>query len=154
MQIWNHWSTPVHQFVQIHGDAAVHDLRYLSIETNTRVTEEIPALNQNGRGYNHPTSNWPYYDHLDPSLVPGTADCLSPLWWNADHWPYASEVCYATGKSWWILHCWLMKYSLRDSSRDLHSNFLQEAGFFYLIWMIRPSLHFLTWFIPELMRLY
>ena len=30
--------------------------------------------------------------------------------------------------------------------------FLREAGFFYLIWMVRHSIQSLTWIIPELMQ--
>ena len=32
--------------------------------------------------------------------------------------------------------------------------FMQEAGFFYRIWMIRPSIQFLIWIIPKLMQSY
>ena len=67
--------------------------RSLSRETNIRATKEIPAPNQSWRGCNHPTSNWPYKGHQIPYLVPRTADCLSPLWSNTDHWPYALGVC-------------------------------------------------------------
>ena len=30
--------------------------------------------------------------------------------------------------------------------------FLREAGFFYLIWMVRHSIQFITWFTPDLME--
>ena len=109
--------------------------RSLSRETNIRAIEEIPAPNQRWRGCNHPTSNWPYKDHQIPYLVPRTADCLSPLWSNTDHWPYAPGMCSVTGMSWWILHSWLVEYSLRDNSWDLHSGLpARRAEFFYLIW--------------------
>ena len=88
----------------------------LSFKTNIRATEEIPTLNQNWRGCNHPISIWPYYRHQGPYLVPRTAD-LSQWWSIADHWPYAFAVCDVTGKSWWILHCWLIKYS-QDTSKQ------------------------------------
>ena len=93
--------------------------RSLSRETNIRATEEIPAPNQSWRG-NHPTSNWPYKGHQIPYLVPRTANCLSPLWSNTDHWPYALGVCSVTGVSWWILHSWLVEYSLPDNSWDFY----------------------------------
>ena len=48
----------------------------LSCETNTGVTEEVPAPNQSWRGWNHPTSNWPYQGHQIPYLVPRTANRL------------------------------------------------------------------------------
>ena len=35
-----------------------------------------------------------------------------------DYWPYAPGVCSVTGKSWWILHSWLIEYSLWDNSCD------------------------------------
>ena len=95
--------------------------RSLFRKTNTGATEEIPALNQSWRGCNHLTSNQPNKGHLVPYLVPRTADCLSPLWSNTDHWPYAPGVCSVTGMSWWIPHSWLIEYPLQDNSRDLHS---------------------------------
>ena len=110
--------------------------RSLSCETNTGAPEEVPAPNQSWRGCNHPTSNWPYQGHQIPYLVPRTANWLSPLWSNTDHWPYAAGVCIVTGVSWWILH------SRLDSLNALFETipetciieFLREAGFFYLIW--------------------
>ena len=86
--------------------------RSLSCETNTGATEEVPAPNQSWRGCNHPTSNWPYQGHQIPHLVPRTANWLSPLWSNTDHWPYAAGVCIVTGMSWWILHNRLVECSL------------------------------------------
>ena len=102
--------------------------RSLSCETNTGAIEKIQALNQGWRGCNHPTSSWPYQGHQVPYLVPRTTKCLSPLWSNTDHWPYASGVCSVTGMSWWILHSWLIEYSLRDNSRDLHSGIPTRSG--------------------------
>ena len=62
------------------------------------------------------------------NYFPRTADYLSPLWSNADHWPYAPGVCNVTGKSGRILHSWLIKYFLWDSSRDLHSRIPVRSG--------------------------
>ena len=101
--------------------------RSLSCETNTGATEEVPALNQSWRGCNHPTSNWPYQGHQIPYLVQRTADWLSPLWSNTDHWPYAA-VCSVIGMSWWILHSRLIECSLRDNSWDLHSGIPVRSG--------------------------
>ena len=100
----------------------------LSCETNTGATEEVPAPNQSWGGCNHPTSNWRYQGHQIPYLVPRTADCLSPLGPNTDHWPYAPGVCSVTGVSWWILHGWLVEYSLPDNSWDLHSGIPAGSG--------------------------
>ena len=61
--------------------------RSLSCETNTGATKKVPAPNQSWRGWNHPTSNWPYQGHQIPYLVPRTTDWLSPLWSNTYHWP-------------------------------------------------------------------
>ena len=108
------------QLVQTKWDVAVHG-RSLSFETNTSATEEIAALKQSWRGCNHPTSNWPYQGHQVPYLVPRTADCLSPLWSNTEHWWYVPRVCSATGILWWMLHSWLIEYSFWDNSWDLHS---------------------------------
>ena len=72
----------------------------------------------------------PYQGHQIPYLVPRTADWLSPLWPNTDHWPYAAGVCTVTGMSWWILHSQLVECSLRDNSRDLHSGIPVRSGIF------------------------
>ena len=102
--------------------------RYLSCKTNTGASEEVPAPNQSWRGCNHPTSNWPYQGHQIPYAVPRTADWLSPLWPNTDHWPYAAGVCIVTGMSWWILHNRLVECSFRDNSWDLHSRIPARSG--------------------------
>ena len=114
--------------VQTKWYAAVHGRDLLSCETNTGATKEIPAPNQSWRGCYHPTANWPYQGHQIPYLVPRTADWLSPLWSNTDHWPYAPGVCIVTGMSWWILHSRLIECSLRDNSWDLHSGIPARSG--------------------------
>ena len=86
------------------------------------------SLNQSWRDCNHPTSNYPYQGHLVPYVVTGAAKCLSPLCSNTDHWPYAPGVCSVTGMLWRILHSWLIEYSLRDNSRDLHSGIPTRSG--------------------------
>ena len=101
---------------------------YLSCETNNGANKEVQAPNQSWRGCNHPTSNWPYQGNLIPYLVPRTANWLSPLWTNTDHWPYAAGVCTVTGMSWWILHIRLVECSLRDNSWDLHSRVPARSG--------------------------
>ena len=57
----------------------------------------------------HPTSNRPHKGHQVLNLAPRTADRLSPLWSNTDHWPYAPGVCSVTRMSWWILHSCLIE---------------------------------------------
>ena len=111
----------IQKMVQTKWDVARHGRDLLSRETNIRTTKEIPAPNQSWRDCNHPTSNWPYKGHQIPYLVPRTADCLSPLWSNTYHWPYAPRVWSVAGMSWWILHSWLVEYSLPDNSWDLLS---------------------------------
>ena len=93
---------------------------YISRETNTGTSKEIQAFNQRWKGCNHPSSNWSYKGHIVPYLVPRTADCLSPLWSNTEHWPYVPGVCSVTRMSWRILHSWLIEYYLRENSWDLH----------------------------------
>ena len=114
----------IQKLVQTKWDVSVHgrDLYLL------KPTEEVPAPNQNWRGCNHPTSNWPYQGHQIPYLVPRTADWLSPLWSNTDHWPYAAGVCIVTGMSWWILHSRLVECSLRENSWDLHNRIPARSG--------------------------
>ena len=102
--------------------------RFLSCETNTGATKEVPAPYQSWRGCNHPTSNWPYQGHQIPYLVLRTAHWLSPLWSNTDHWPYAVGVCTVTGMSWWILHSRFVECSLRENSWDLHSGIPARSG--------------------------
>ena len=117
----------IQKLVQIKWDVAVHS-RDLYRETNAGATEGIPAPNQSWRGCNHPTSNWPYKGHQTSYLVPRTADFLSPLWSNTDHWPYAPGVCSFTGMSWWTLHSRLIECPLRDNSWDLHSGIPERIG--------------------------
>ena len=118
----------IQKLVQTKWDVAVHGRDLLSCETNTGATEEVPAPNHSWRGCNHPTSNWPYQGHEIPYLVPRTANWLSPLWSNTDHWPYAAGVCIVTGMLWWILHSRLVECSLRDISWDLHSRVPARSG--------------------------
>ena len=66
------------------------------------------------------------------AFISDTANWLSPLWSNFDHWPYAAWVCIVTGLSWWILHSGLVECSFRDNSRDLHSGIPPRSGF--LLW--------------------
>ena len=104
---------------------------YISLNQHCTVaTKEIPAPSQSWRGCNHPTSNWPYQGHQVPSLAPRTAKCLSSMWSNTDHLPYALVVCSVTWMSWRILHSWLIIYSLQDGSRDLHSGIPTISGIF------------------------
>ena len=56
----------------------------------------------------------------------------------------APEVCSVTGESWQILHSWLIEYSLRDSSRDLHNRILAESG------ILLPNLNDQTYTISHL----
>ena len=88
-----------------------------------------------------------------PYLVPMTTYCLSPLWPNTEHLPYVPGMCSGAGMSWRILHSWLVEYSLWDNSRDLWTvEFLWEAWFFFLMWVVRHSIHLLTWITPDLME--
>ena len=108
--------------------------RYVSRESNTGTTEEIPALNQSWRGRNHSTSNWPYQGHQVSYLVPRTADCLPPLWSNTEHWPYAPGLCSVTGMSLGILQVDSLNTPFETILETCLVEFLREAGFFYLIW--------------------
>ena len=55
-------------------------------------------------------------------------DCLSPLWSNIEHWPYAPGVCSITGMSWRKLYSWLIECPLWDNSRDFHSGIPTRSG--------------------------
>ena len=120
--------------------------RSLSFETNTRATEEIPALNQSWRVFNNPTSNWPYQDPQVPNLVLRTTHCSQTL--NIDHTIMECAV---------LQECYDEFYTA-DSLNTLETipetcmvEFRREAGLFYLIWMVRHSLQFITWISPDLM---
>ena len=54
-------------------------------------------------------------------IFPRTTGCLSPLWSNIEHWPYAPGVCSVTRMPWRILCSSLIEYPLWDNSWDLHS---------------------------------
>ena len=101
----------------------------LYCETNTGAPEEVPAPNQSWRGCNHLTSNWPYQGHQIPYLVPRTANWLSPLWSNTDHWPYAAGVCIVTGVLWWILHNHLTSKDPTYLTRNIRGQILITGDF-------------------------
>ena len=67
------------------------------------------------------TSNWPYQGHKVTHLVPRTANCLSALWPDSDHWTHAPGMYCVTANSWRILHSWIIEDLLWDDSRGLHS---------------------------------
>ena len=146
-----HWSTLTFSswFKPSGMDVAVHGQDLLPRETNTGTTQEIPALNQSWGGRDHLTSIWPYQGHQVSYLVPRTTGCLSPLWSNIDHM---------------LLECAVLqdcrhKYYTADSLNTLFGTipetcivkFLRGVGF-YLIWMVRHSIKFITLITPDLME--
>ena len=118
----------IQKLVQTQWDVAVHGRDLYLVKPTLGPPKKFQHLTQGWRGYNHPTSNWPYQGHQIPYLVQRTANWLSPLWSNTDHWPYAAGVCIVTGMSWWILHSRLVECSLRDNSWDLHSRIPARSG--------------------------
>ena len=121
-------------------------------EPNTGATKEIIALDQSWRGCDPPTSNWSYKGHQVLYYVPRTTGCLSSLWLNMKHWPYALGVCSITGMSSWILHSWLIGCPFEIIPKTCKMEFLREAGFFYLIWTVRHSIQLINWITPDLME--
>ena len=115
--------------------------RSLSLETKTKANREIPVLNLSWGSCNHLTSNWPFQGHQVPCLILRTPDCLSPLWPDTDYWPYVPGVWSVTGKSWRILHNWLIDTLFKKILETCIVEFLRKAWFFYLIWTIRRSTH-------------
>ena len=111
---------------QIKWDVAVHGRDLYLVKPTLGPPKKFQ--HQSWRGCDHPTSNWPYQGHQIPYLVPRTANWLSPLWSNTDHWPYAAGLCIVTGMLWWILHSRLIECSLRDNSWDLHSRVPARSG--------------------------
>ena len=118
----------IQKLVQTKWDVAVHGRILFLVKPTLGPPKKSQHLTRAERGCNHPTSNWPYQGHQIPYLVPRTANWLSPLWSNTDHWLYAAAVCIVTGMSWWILHSRLVEYSLRDISWDLHSRIPARSG--------------------------
>ena len=107
--------------------------RSLSLNANTGTTQEIQALNQSWGGCNHSTLNWPYQGHQVPYLVSWTLDCLPSLWSDTDHWPYAPRVCGIAGKWWWIQTSNSLNTLFETIPEICIVEFLQKAGFLYLI---------------------
>ena len=134
----------IQRSVQIKWDVAVHDKRSLSLETKTRAAEEIPAHSWSWRGRNHPTSNWPYQGHQGPYLVPRTADYLSRLWSNADHWPSASGVYRKVIMNTTLLTHWILSTVPGTCIIEFMLSDLND----------RPSIKLLSWINPEMMQLY
>ena len=67
--------------------------RYLSLEANTRSTQEISVPNESWGGFHHPASNWSYQGHEVRYLVPRTSHYLPSLWTDVDHGPHALGMC-------------------------------------------------------------
>ena len=101
--------------------------RSLSLEANTRSTQEISVPNQSWGVCHHPASNWSYQSHEVPYLVPRTSHYLPSLWTDIDHWPHALGMCSSAGNSGWIIHCWLSEDPLWEDSRDLHSGIFTRS---------------------------
>ena len=59
----------------------------------------------------------------------------------------AKTVCILLGINCTLLTHWI--FTSETIPGTCIVEFLQEARSFYLIWMIRPSIEFLTWIIPE-----
>ena len=52
-----------------------------------------------------------------------------PLWdMGLVHCLHSRSVGRSLQYMWWILHCWLIEYSLRDSSWDLHGRISVRSG--------------------------
>ena len=114
------------QLVQTKWDVAVHGRDLYLVKATLGQPKKFQ--HQSWRGCDHPTSNWPYQGHQVPYLVPRTTSCLSPLWSNIEHWPYAPRVCSITGMSWQILHSWPIECPLWDNSQDLHGGIPMRSG--------------------------
>ena len=100
--------------------------RSLTLEANTRSTQEISAPGQSWGGCHHAASNWSYQGHEVPYIVPRTSHYLPSLWTDVDHWPHALGMCSSAEHPWWILHCWLFEDPLLEDPRDLHSGIFYE----------------------------
>ena len=117
----------IQKLVQTKWDVAVHGRDLYLVKPTlgppkkfqhlTRAEEVV--ITQLGIGHTKATKS---------HIFPRTANWLSPLWWNTDHWPYAAGVCIVTGMSWWILHSRLVECSLWDNSWDLLSRIPARSG--------------------------
>ena len=126
----------------------------LSLETNIRVTKEIPTLNP---------AEEVVFTRLELAILrPPRPKILSRG---------PPTTCHHCGQTLTIDHMLLERAILRENlagyyAADLFNTlfetvletcmveFLQEVGFFYLIWIIWPSIQFLTWIISKLMQLF
>ena len=108
--------------------------RSLSCETNTGATEEVPAPNQSWRGCNHPTSNWPYQGHQIPYPVRGPPTgchhCGQTL--TIDHMLLECALLQECRDEYYTVD--LLNALFQTIPETCIIEFLQEAGFFYLIW--------------------
>ena len=67
--------------------------------------------------------------HQGPYILSrGPPDYVSPLGSDTDYWPYAPGVCSVMGKSWPIIHSWLIEYSVGNNSWDLHCRISARSG--------------------------
>ena len=121
----------IQKLVQTKWDVSVHGRDLYLLKPTLGPPKKFPAPNQSWRGCNHLTSGELAIPRPpNPISCPEdwTADWLSPLLSNTDHWPYAAGVCIVTEMSWWILHSRLVECSLRDNSWDLHSRIPGRSG--------------------------
>ena len=110
-------------------------VRSVTLETNTRATQEIVAPGKSWGDCNSTTSNWPYQGHKVPYLVwRPTDDYLPALWPNCNHWTRVPVVCSVRAESWWILHSSLGTF-FETIPKACIIEFPRETGAFYLIWM-------------------
>ena len=111
----------IQQEVQIKWDVSIHGRDLYLLKPTLGPPKKFKHLTKAEEVCNNQTSNWSYQSHKVTHLVPGTANCLSALWPDSDHWAHAPGVYCVTANSWWILHGWLIEDPLWDNSRDLHS---------------------------------
>ena len=79
MQIWSHWLTPISNRFKSSG-VYLYMVGPISLETNTRATQEIPAPDKSWGGCNNLTLNWPYQGPKVPFLITRIARYLPALW--------------------------------------------------------------------------
>ena len=124
--------------------------RSLSCETNTGATEEIQALNQSCRGCNQ-SPDFELAIPMPPSPMSCPEDCQMFVTIVVKHWPLTiclgSVQCYrnvmtnTTKLTHWPL--------CKTISQTCTMEFLQEVGFFYLIWTVKHTIPLLIWTTPN-----
>ena len=154
IQIWSHWSTfYIPQLVQTKWDVAIHGRDIYLMKPTLVQPKKFQHLTRSEQvvitrlriGHTKATKS-----HILSRGPPAACHhCGQTL--SIDHMLLECAVLQVCRDEYYTAD------SLNTLSETIPETcileFLREAGFFYLIWIVRYSIQFITWIIPDLMEL-